>query len=434
MPDTFTLDELAAPKKAMLSLDELEGLPPKPIGEQPLSFGGLAQTMALPFQQMGHGIKEAVRGSKAKGANEFIEGAGTILKPFALGAALPAVFAAPLPAAIGLGTGAAGSYAGGGLANLATQNVEDPEVRKLFETGGELAGGLMGGAAGALGSRALGRPTATGLANSALGTTRRARNFGTNPGRAVLQETKGLTPETIAKSATERISKLMPVMERHVELGGPVDLTEPRRIVDEALTEAAKQGSETVYKQLLSMKNSLQGNPVTGMPYPPQVPAREALDILRGFNEEHTRFVPERTTKANTIAKRTGGTLKGKLREASPGSQELASRISNLIPAEQMALKEQNAPGMVETGVNRMTRPTGGLLPALAGFMQGGPVGAGLVMAGQEGLSQPAVKMSLARALWRAIGGERLGVPEMPLGPLLGPMIGPSLPPPPGSP
>lgn len=393
-------------------------------GEKPVSFSrqGLSDfghTMARPFQEMYGGAKEAITGSFPKGANQILAGAGRIVKPMAIGASLPFAWEAPAAAAVGLGTSALGSMGGGALARMGAHALgASPDTEELAGTTGEGIGGLAGGIGGALGERALGRSAASGLRNIALGTTRKARAFDTNPGEASLKETKGILPERIAASAKQRLAELNPAYERTVELGSDVPLATARSVASRATGEAARIGSPTLASQVRPMEMQLQGNQVTGSPYPATVPPRQALDILRGFNEEQGAPNPLRTNKAAAFSKNIGGTLRDSIREAAPGSEELATRMHNLIPVEQLATRQETAPGMVESGVGRLTRPTGGLLPLIAGLTHGGLPGGGAVLAAQEALSKPAITSAMGRALWRLHGGERLGVPEMPQGPL----------------
>ncbi len=206
-----------------------------------------------------------------------------------------------------------------------------------------------------------------------------------------------------------------------VEQANPVSLASPRQRLAGGESLASRQNDPLLSGEVRPMQATLRNRFDTGEAIPETVPARDALDLLRGFGNQHVRFVEGRTNTANDLAKGTWADLRNSIRERAPETAAIDERISNLIPARDLATRAQNLPGSVETGVSRLTRPTGGLIPMLAGFHAGGPVGGAAVMGAQEALSSPAVKMAMARGLFRGVGGERLSVPSMPLRQISGP-------------
>jgi hypothetical protein len=76
---------------------------------------------------------------------------------------------------------------------------------------GAAAGALMG----AMGEGM--RAAAPGIAEKALGMRGTDRAFGKTPGRAILDETSGVRPESVATSAKERIGQLTPELENKVD-------------------------------------------------------------------------------------------------------------------------------------------------------------------------------------------------------------------------
>lgn len=178
MPDTFTLDELDKPQT--LSLDELDQPAKAESGNH-----GLSEFITSPHgfiregaRKVGQGISELMTsGQRQRGAAHVIQGAGSMLAPVGIGAAIPAAVVAPAAtaASIALGTGGAmvGGY-GGREAVKALHGGED--AQQLGETLGETAGGLFGGATGAklLHRPATAVPTSAGPTLSSGSTYREA--------------------------------------------------------------------------------------------------------------------------------------------------------------------------------------------------------------------------------------------------------------------
>ena len=151
---------------------------------------------------------------------------------------------------------------------------------------GDVAGGL-GQAAGLLateatpalaraGGRGLSR-TAEPLAEQALGIRAVDRKFGRTPGRAALDETTGVRPETIAGQAQTRMNDL--TAQRNNVLAtskNKVDLGPARNEVENAVTRAAAGNSDVSHliplrEQLNQPKPGFAGNtsPVLGAPLAP---------------------------------------------------------------------------------------------------------------------------------------------------------------------
>ncbi len=361
--------------------------------------------------------------AKYEGATGVLKGAAKAAIPFGAAALVPAAIAAPIATAAGVGVGMVGSEAGGYLGKKAVEAAGGgQEAQGLGEEIGSNVGGVGAGALSAWGARALGRAVAKGFANSALGTTAKTRAFDTNPGEAALQETTGVRPSKVAESAGQRMAAITPVKERYVAQSNPVSLEGPRQILADGQALAARQNNKTLQGELASMQESLSRNFATGEEYPDTVPASDALDLLRGFGNEHVRFIQGRTSQANDIAKRAWGSLRNAIRENAPETAALDKRTSNLVPARDLAVRADNLAGPVETGVNRMTRPTGGMIPAIAATIHGGPLAGAATLAGQEALTSPTVKMGIARGLWRGVGGERLSAPDMPMAQIAAPV------------
>jgi hypothetical protein len=152
------------------------------------------------------------------------------------------------------------------------------------------------------------------------------------------------------------------------------------------------------------MGEALAGNRVTSTPYPDLLSPRDALDLKRGFGDEFATYNPEIHTKVNALAKDVYGKLARGIHEAAPGSQELDQRIQSLIPVVRRAETVSRNAGLGQRVLNRVSRPTGGLLPALLGYHEGGLPGAMLGLTGSEAAASPVPLMIGAR---RAYGAGR---------------------------
>lgn len=97
------------------------------------------------------------------------------------------------------------------LAEIAIPALSSGAINKA--QGGDFTTGALAGGAGA-GIGAGLRKAAPIVAETALGIPKAARAFGKTPGRAILEETRGIRPETIAESARGRLGELNPELER----------------------------------------------------------------------------------------------------------------------------------------------------------------------------------------------------------------------------
>ena len=245
------------------------------------------------------------------------------------------------------------------------------------------------------------------LVKSALSLPGKAEAFGATPAKAVLEETSGVRPSTIAASGRSKMGHLMPQMEAAVSKAtNPVDLSPARGLVTNAQDLAAKQGNKLVHGQIQPMGEALAGNRVTGAPYPTAIAPREALDLKRGFGDEFANYNPDVHDSTNALAKNVYRNLAQQIHEAAPGSQEIDQRIQSLIPAVNRAEAVSRGAGAGQRLLDRVARPTGGLFPLLFGLHEGGIPGMMATMAGQETLSSPTFKMLAARGLYG--GGKGL--------------------------
>jgi hypothetical protein len=348
-----------------------------------------------PGQDIVGGFKDIGAGNYSKGVNQLARGAGKI-GSVGLPAAAPAMLAAPLTTIGGLGSGMLLNKIGESAAAAFGASPDQAE----------LTGNLMSLPFAALGREAvrkLGNSVAKGLAY--LPTTAALKQYGADPKLAMLRETSAVRPEKVQQQIAERISQINPVMEAHVAQAPPVPRAAGLAPIQSAMETAKKRGVEDTYRQLAPLADRLIRNPITGEAYPEMIPARQALDIKRGSGDLASFKPMDKTSSANEALKSSYGAQARAIHEASPEAAALDDRLHSLLAAQPGAKRAALGPDAVEKGADFFTRPTG----ALTGFLHNPLIGAA-----QQALGVPSVRNLLARAIYRGVGGEKLGVPEMP--------------------
>lgn len=265
---------------------------------------------------------------------------------------------------------------------------------------------VPGIAVGAM-SKGLARP----FGKVALRLPAKSESFGANPSKMLLEQTSGVRPATIARSAQDRTNVVRPQMEQLVsQATTPIDLAQPRQLVRNAEALASRQGNQLVHGQLQPMREALEGNRVTGVSYPPTIPATDALDLKRGFGDEFVDYGnPNVHTKVNAVGKSVYGDLNSQIHAAAPGSEEMDQIVHGLIPVSHAAQKTMLAPTLGQRILTRISRPTGGMLPAAIGYSAGGPFGAAAAITATEAAASPIPLMMAARGLYGT--GKVLGSP-----------------------
>ena len=303
---------------------------------------------------------------------------------------------------------------------------------------------------------------APALAESSLGIRGTAKAFGATPGKAILEETSGVRPSTVEESARTRLSELNNELEgRARNATSPVSLKPARDVLAKQSTKAAAANSEATPRELTPMQEQLVtpregftgrveypagshtpisfqqqptgivgpgGAPITrpalvrGAAPVPQVaeeqPAIDFLGMKRQFDKDFIRnWNPAANTKgALGTARKTYGAMANEFNAAVPGAPELNQRISSLVPVAERARLTDLSAGPGERIINRVTRPTGAMLPAVFGLHEGGIPGLFGALAGQETFASPTAKMLAARTLYGAGKGlEGIGQASRPL-------------------
>jgi hypothetical protein len=156
---------------------------------------------------------------------------------------------------------------------------------------GEMIGGTAGQAtqAAALGGLAKGigtaaKATAGPIAETALGVRNVDRAFHRSPGRAILEDTSGVRPATVAKSATERLGDFTGQLENKVDASNiPMSLAPARDVVSGDIAKAQAQNAPGTVAQLRPIESHLT-RPIEGfkgrVDTSPGFPAAQASSLL----------------------------------------------------------------------------------------------------------------------------------------------------------
>jgi hypothetical protein len=123
--------------------------------------------------------------------------------------------------------------------------------------------------------------------------------------------------------------------------------------------------------------------------------------MKRQFGDDFTKFdaaVPLKDS-ARKVGNKAYHELSAEFNRTVPEGKDINQRMQSLIPVKEGAQRAEEKVGAVQRSVDRATRPTGALAPALGGFAFGGLPGVVAAMTVQEALASPSVRMALARAL-----------------------------------
>lgn len=382
-----------------------------PIGQTPNAENSAravqaAKDMATPHntaQSLGRGVEQAAEFLGPAGAEKALLGGG--------GAVAKAGLAA-------LGSGIVNKVQGGSFA------------------GGAAAGGIGSGIATGLSK------IAAPIAEKAMGIRGVDRAFGRTPGQAILDETTGVRPGTIAGQAEGRIGELSNQLESDASASSnPVYLPPVRQIARDAYGTAVARNEESTIKEMNALNRQLGSRagtqvsspispaqttgwgglgqkptamiPPTRVAIPPSVSAPEALALKRGVGDLATSWNPATTGEfTNGVIKNVYGELDRAIDAAVPSSAGLNSRISTLIPVAKRAGATDLNENLIARTVGRFGKPTGALLGAAAGASEGRREGGtpGAIAGGIAGLVAPEV---LASPTTMMVGARMMNSPAL---------------------
>lgn len=295
-----------------------------------------------------------------------------------------------------------------GLGALSTGAVNKSQGGS-FKSGAEL-----GSAAGLMGEGM--RLMAPSLAESSIGITRKDRGFGKTPGRAILEDTSGIAPGTVAGNADLKAKQLTSELENRAAaqslqvLSGkaqPASTQPALDVIDREMVKAKAQNAGAYYRQLSDIRSQLTHDFDTGIPLGVNQTPTNILNLKRGINKLEGSWNPEQKGAARGIVRQVYGALDSELDRSVPGAQELNQRISSLIPVSQRAESTERGAGMGQRMGHRIAAHTGALaasIPAgMLGYEKGGApgaaMGAGLGILVPEMLASPSAQMMGARLM-----------------------------------
>lgn len=269
------------------------------------------------------------------------------------------------------------------------------------------------GVAGGLAKAA--RATAGPIAETALGVRKLDRAYGKTPGQAILDETKGVRPSTIADSARNKLSDINSELDQKVNASTtPASLKPALDVIGGAKSKALTQNSKSALAQLDPMEEHLSKNVSNGLPLSQTQTPRGLLNLKRGFGNEFVHnWNPETMKGVKSTGAQAYHALDSELDRTVPEAQELNQRASSLIPVAKRAESTDLNQNAMQRVLGRFARPTGGLASAIAGSIEGGthfgPLGAlgGAVVGGglPELIASPTAQMVAARGLDMASKG-----------------------------
>lgn len=292
--------------------------------------------------------------------------------------------------------------------------------------GGGFGAGAAAGALGAGAGEVL-NAAAPAVAEKALGIRGKFdRSFNKEPGKAALEETSGIRPETVAKSAGDRIGELSD-QTRNLVQNSPnqVSLLPARDALNDAAQKSITQNAKGTYGQINNMENMLHQRFDTQQMIPTHVSPEDALNLRQGFNQEHLRWNPNIHEPAAAAGRQAYGALTGEIHNAVPETAALDQRVSSLIPVKNRAAGTALNDSTGQKILGRFGAHTGALAGASAGgyggYHEGGIPGAvagGLAgLVAPELIASPEGQMMAARAMHGAtslplVRGAILNVPK----------------------
>ncbi len=307
---------------------------------------------------------------------------------------------------------------GRGAAKIGLAAAGAGAVNKL--QGGSVGAGMLAGGVGAGIGAGIKAVTPT-LAESAMRVTGNDRMYGRSVGQAILDDTKGITPQAVEDSARKTLRLLAPqlagVANDASVAGSRGSLAPARAVVDNSIASNFGNRATKTAAELEPVKNFLQTDAVTNLPLAESQTPTGLLRLKRGLDADFIgNWNPNTNSRASLdAAKSAYGQLADQFHASAPGAAKLDQRISSLIPVTDRASRVARGAGITENVINKMRAPTGALAGALgggyAGYERGGVGGA--VTGGLIGGIAPAVISSPESLMALARGANSTVLPTL---------------------
>jgi hypothetical protein len=265
--------------------------------------------------------------------------------------------------------------------------------------GSALEGAAMGAGGRAVGEAAgLLAPTLTGVAQGL-----KPEDY-QKTGTAILNETKGIFPGQVRRSARKTLDVLNPELDQAAIAAGtdqagnlinPVSLAPARTVGQEEVARQVGRSNPKMFKGVQRMANQLEVDPL-GNPIPEDVTPFRALELKRGIGQAQPKgsWSPESANAFKGPRTSIYKTLNEGFENAVPEAVDLNRRISSLIPA-------TKPPQNIFWG-HALGPAVGGLYGGLRGAHSGGFEGAaaGALEGAALGLAIPAGLNTVARGAY----------------------------------
>lgn len=295
------------------------------------------------------------------------------------------------------------------LAKIGTSALSSGLVNKA--QGGDFGTGAMAGAGGAALGQGL-KAAAPAVAETALKVRGNQRLFGRTVGDAILNDTRGIRPATIGKSAQSTIGALTPELDAADQAsaasGARGSLIPARDRVAGTIAGHSANRAVGTAADLQPVSDFLQKDQLTGLPLSPNQSAPGLRAMKRGINSDFIgKWSPDQPAAQKGAARAAYGDINQQLHGISPETAGIDQRISSLIPVAQQGERVASQAPTLQRVMGRFSHPTGALFGAgagaTAGYREGGAGGA--VAGGLTGLIAPELiaspegQMILARSL-----------------------------------
>jgi hypothetical protein len=282
-----------------------------------------------------------------------------------------------------------------------------------------LQGGSFGtGAALGAGGSAVGqgiKAAAPAIAEGALKVRGNQRLFGRTVGDAILNDTSGVRPETIGKSAGATMARLSPQLDAadqaSASAGKTGTLMPARAAVDKTI--AGHQGNRAMQTaaSIQPVSDFLRRDQLTQLPLAASQPAPALRALKRGLNEDFIHnWSLDKPPAQRGAARQAYGNINEQLHSISPETKDIDQRISSLVPVKLQGERVASGAPLLQRVGNRVMAHTGaatmGALGAVEGRREGGTPG--MIAGGLTGLVAPELaaspegQMILARTLNKA--------------------------------
>lgn len=277
--------------------------------------------------------------------------------------------------------------------------------------GGDFGAGAAAGGIGAGASAGL-RAVAPGIAEAALKVRGNQRLFGRTVGDAILNDTRGVRPETIGRTAQETIQKLSPEIaaadQASAASGARGSLLPARQGVAQDIGRHATNRAMGTADEIRPVQDFLHTDQLTKQPLAVNQTAAGLRALKRGLNSDFiSSWKPDESIEKKQAARKAYGLINRELHTISPETASLDQRESSLIPVVQQGRRVASGAPLSQRVLGRVGAHTGALTLGGIGAYEGKREGGlpGMVAGGLTGVLAPEIiaspegQMAIARSL-----------------------------------